>query len=132
MKKVLFFAMAAFLMLASSCSKETSITANLTWEDKGYKYSEDKWKACVYDGILTVTRQENQYVTATPLDKQNVKFKAEKVIFTVTPKGYSNYTVMVFNDENDNGKFDEGEYYRGDFGGTDKGETLTLTLPLVY
>ncbi|HPY82379.1 MAG: DUF2141 domain-containing protein [Bacteroidales bacterium] len=132
MKKVLFFAMAAFLMVASSCSKETSITANLTWEDKGYKYSEDKWKACVYDGILTVTRQENPYVTATPIDKQDVKFKAEKVIFTVDQKSYTGYTIMVYNDANGNGKFDDGEYYRGDIGSTDKGETLTLKLPLVY
>ena len=132
MKKVLFFTMAAFLMFASSCSKETSITADLSWEDKGYNYSEDNWKAFLYDDFLAVTRQGNPFLTTTPIDKQDVEFKAEKVIFTVNQKSYSGYTIMVFNDANGNGKFDEGEYYRGDFGSTDKGETLAFTLPLVY
>lgn len=125
--------MAAFLMIATSCSKETTITIELTWEDKGYEYSEDNWNAFLYDGLVTVSKTENGYLTATPLDKKSVEFKAEKVVFTVDQKSsYTNYTVMVFNDKNANGKFDDGEYYRGDFSGTDKGEALTFKLPLVY
>ncbi|MBN2520165.1 MAG: hypothetical protein JXB17_06655 [Bacteroidales bacterium] len=130
MRRLFVFGLIAVVFLAWSCKKETEISANLSWEDVDGIVLSDDWKASLYEGALSFASDDDYSVAA--LETKDVNVDDESVIFTVTISSYENYSLVVFNDEDGDGKYTKGELADADFGGTDAGEILTFNLELSY
>lgn len=113
-----------------SCEKDTDVTANLTWNDVTYFDLNDGWKACIYEEAINFLNADDY--TKTALETKDVKVGDATVVFTISIKSYQNYTVVVYNDLDSNGKYDEGENASVKFDGVDAGEAKSFDLTVNY
>ena len=129
MKKLLLI-IALFTMFATACKKDTDVTAQMTWEDSGNFDLKGKWKVCIYEGPLNFISDDDYANSA--LETINTTVGSSSVVFTVNFKSVENYTVVVFFDKNDNGKFDKGENCDVEYDIVEAGEATTFNLEIKY
>jgi len=129
MKKLLLL-IALIGLFATACKKDTDVTASMTWNDSQYFDLKDKWKVCIYEDALTFISADDYSKTA--LETMKTSVGSSTAVFTVNFKSYQNYTVVVFFDRNDNGKFDDGENCKVEFDTVEAGEATTFNLTIDY
>ena len=129
MKKLLLL-IALIGIFATSCKKDTDVTASMTWNDSQYFDLKDKWKVSIYEDAITFINAGDYAKTA--LETMSTSVGATSAVFTVNFKSYENYTVVVFFDINGNGKFDEGENSALTFETVEAGEATTFNLSIDY
>jgi len=120
----------SIVVLTTSCKKDTQVGANLTWDDKGFGLTEN-WKASLYEDIVTF-KDDGDY-DVSPLEAKSIKVGDKTVFYDVSISGYSNFTILVFNDVNKNNKFDLEEInYTYGFDGVDPGESVSIDITVRY
>ena len=129
MKKVFLFLSAAALML-SACNNSATIVGEITWDDSQYfDLSAGKWYAAIGEGAELVNLRSlsyTNYQAVTPVTTTSVTFELET-------KNYDNYTIIVFNDANENGVFDSEDInYSGNIAMAEKGEEVSTTITVMY
>ena len=117
-------------MFATACKKDTDVTAQMTWDDSEHFDLKGKWKVCIYEEAIGFLKEADYAKSA--LETQNTSVGASSVIFTVNFKSYENYTVVVFFDRNDNGKFDDGENCDVEFDTVEAGKSISFDMTIDY
>jgi hypothetical protein len=107
MKIRLILSLIALAIIATSCETETPVTVNLTWEDSEYYELNDGWKASIY--LEPINFLDAEDYDLEPIETKDVSVNDDLLVFNVSFSSYENFTVVIFNDLNNSGSYDEGE-----------------------
>jgi len=130
MKKILIFSLVTLSLSFVSCKKDTQVGADLKWNDVSYFELTSGWKASLYNEAISFLHDEDYNKAA--VETKNIKVNDEAVIFNQSISQYENFTLVIFNDKNENGKYDHAEVAKVKFSGTDAGENLTFDITVDY
>jgi uncharacterized protein (DUF2141 family) len=131
MRKLLLLLAVGALFMATSCSKETAVTAKLTWTDDENLDLTSGWKISIYKGALNFISSADYAQEA--IQTNNINVNDATASFSVTcDDSYENFTIVAFNDNNSNGKFDSGENAAVVFDMVERGEDAEMKLEIEY
>ena len=122
---------AGLSIFLAGCAKQVGITATINWADETYFTESGDWYAAAVVGLYSiVSGLENEpfeYVEVTPGSTEMVQFTGEAT-------GYENFTVLIFLDTDENGRYDADEDiltgYK--YGTTEPGVELELDVNAYY
>ena len=107
MKVRIVFYLIALAIIAVSCETGTIVKANLTWQDVDDIEMNDGWHAALY--LWSVYFTDKLDYTSGTIETKAIDVGDEDVILHLGAGLGYDFTVVIFNDTDDDNVFDQGE-----------------------
>lgn len=131
MKKLSLLVIALSAMFFTSCDKETTMTANITWEDSEYyELDGEIWMAAMY-GDAIIKWDDSDY-EKSPITSKTIDFETANLSFDHEFSSSESFTIVIFADLNENGKYDMGENSGQDFEVITAGDNTNFDISVSY